>query len=41
MVNELLILFEKQNITIYRGIYVGSKRVLVLGTQKYKFIESF
>tara|TARA_R110000868_G_scaffold257932_1_gene515176 strand:- start:140 stop:862 length:723 start_codon:yes stop_codon:yes gene_type:complete len=40
-VNELLILFKKQNITIYKGIYVGSKRVLVLGTQKYKFIESF
>ncbi|WP_347924932.1 hypothetical protein [Pontimicrobium sp. SW4] len=40
-VKELLLLFKKLNITIYKGIYVGSKRVLVLGTQKYKFIESF
>ena len=40
-VKELLNLFKKKNITIYWGEYSGNKSVFVLGTEKYKSIQSF
>lgn len=37
---ELIKLFKKKNINIHLGIYSGSKSVLVLATDKYKYIKS-
>lgn len=39
-IDDLLGVFERKGIKIYKGIFVGNKRVLVLGTKKFKFIES-
>lgn len=39
-VSDLLQLFKKKQIEIYKRTYVGNKRVLVLGTKKYKYIQS-
>jgi hypothetical protein len=40
-VQELLRLFKEKDITIYFGEYSGNKSVCVLGTKKYKSIQSF
>lgn len=38
--NALLDLFKEKNITIYTANYSGDKDVMVLGTEKYKFITT-
>lgn len=40
-VEALISVFKKKNIKIYKGIYTGNKSVCVLGTEKYKSVQSF
>ena len=39
-VSELLHVLESKEIKFYKGLYSGNKSVLVIGTEKYKYIES-
>lgn len=39
-VEKLFKILGEKNIPFYKGIYLGAKRVLVIGTEKYRQIES-
>jgi hypothetical protein len=40
-VEALINVFKKKNIKIFKGIYTGNKSVCVLGTEKYKSVQTF
>lgn len=39
-VEKLFRILEEKNIKYYKGVYIGLKRVIVIGTEKYKHIAS-
>ncbi|WP_296314937.1 hypothetical protein [Winogradskyella sp. UBA3174] len=39
-VEKLFEILIKKNIKFYKGIYLGTKRVIVIGTEKYKHVAS-
>lgn len=39
-INELEKILIKKNIKVFKGIYSGVKNVCVIGTQKYKYVQS-
>ena len=39
-VDELIKMFNQKNINIHKGIYSGVKSVLILASEKYKYIKS-
>lgn len=40
-VNDLFLLFKQKDISVFSGEYIGNKSVFIIGTKKYKNIQSF